>query len=29
MLIVDGVVVWKGDPGVYLPDDGYDNISLD
>lgn len=28
-LIVDGVVVWHGEPGVYLADDGYDDISVD
>lgn len=28
-LIVDGVLVWEGNPGIYLPDDGYDDISLE
>lgn len=28
-LIVDGVVVWQGDPGIYLADDGYEDINLE
>ncbi|MGI6754881.1 MAG: hypothetical protein ACOX4F_02550 [Atopobiaceae bacterium] len=28
-LIVDGVVVWEGDPGIYLADDAFDEVSYD
>jgi hypothetical protein len=26
---VDGVVIWEGDPGIYLPDDGYEEVEYD
>lgn len=28
-LAVDGVVVWEGDPGLYLADDGFDEVDYD
>ncbi len=26
MLIIDGAIVWQGDPGLYLADDNYDDV---